>query len=186
MKTTALPTLKTRRLILDAFTLADAGAVQKLAGDKRVAQTTLNIPHPYEDGVAEKFIARHLPQFLEGDGLTLAIRNTHRCLVGCIGLEINKRFNRAELGYWIGPRHWNKGYCSEAARAILRFGFRKLALHKIVAHHFVGNPASGRVMRKCGMREVGLLRDHIKKNNRYMDVVVYEILTGDRIPVSNQ
>ena len=58
---------------------------------------------------------------------------------------------RAELGYWIGVPWWNRGYATEAGRALLDFGFGTLGLHRIMAHHMMRNPASGRVMQKLGM-----------------------------------
>lgn len=174
-----LPILRTKRSILNGFTMTDAGNVQKMAGDKNVSKTTLNIPHPYEDGMAEKWIAHHLSCYLDGTGLSLAIRNKKGKLLGCISLGINKTLRNAELGYWIGFRHWGKGYCTEAARAIIRYAFKDLKLNKITAYHLAINPASGRVMQKCGMVQVGLKREHVPKDGKYLDVCEYEILRKD-------
>ena len=67
------PTLHTQRLILRPFEIADARDVQRLAGDRAIADTTLNIPHPYEDGMAEQWIATHQPQFEAGEGRILLL-----------------------------------------------------------------------------------------------------------------
>ena len=91
----AIPILHTERLTLRPFTLDDAADVQRLAGDKDIASTTCAIPHPYEDGMAEEWINRHVEVFENGSGLNLAItlkdtdisRNTK--LIGAISIEID-------------------------------------------------------------------------------------------------
>lgn len=175
-----LPTLTTERLILRPFDLADAPAVQRLAGDPAIADTTLNIPHPYEDGVAETWIASHQEAFSAGQSVTLAItRRGDGALLGAIGLRTNQRFDRAEMGYWVGKPYWNQGYASEAARALIGYGFGQLGLNRIYAHHLVRNPASGRVMEKAGMAYEGTLRQHVKKNDVYEDLRLYAVLRND-------
>lgn len=175
-----LPTLTTDRLILRPFAPADAADVQRMAGSKQVASTTMNIPHPYEDGVAEKWIAGHAVAFAADKSLTLAISLTgDGRLVGAISLGINRRHRRAELGYWIGPEFWSNGYCTEAARAVLAYGFERLDLHRIVAHHLTRNPASGRVMNKIGMTHEGSLRQHVDKWGVFEDLESYGLLRDE-------
>jgi [ribosomal protein S5]-alanine N-acetyltransferase len=89
---------------------------------------------------------------------------------------MTRSMNHAEIGYWIGVDFWNKGYATQAARAICEFGFRVVGLHRMFAHHMANNPASGRVMQKIGMRHEGLLRGHVKKGEAYRDVHVYGVL----------
>jgi len=176
------PELKTERLILRPFRPDDAPIVQKLAGDKAIADTTLNIPHPYEDGVAESWIAAHADNFEQGKIVTFAITvREEKLLVGSIALAINKRFERAEMGYWIGKPYWNKGYCTEAAKALLKYGFEELKLNRIFAHYLVRNQSSGRVMEKMGMKYEGTFRGHIKRWNDYEDLNLYAILRKEFI-----
>ncbi len=158
----------------------DAPDVQRLAGDLAVADTTLNIPHPYEDGMAEEWISTHQAVFDEGDGVTFAItlRETGE-LIGAISLRTANRFNRAEMGYWIGKPYWAKGYCTEAAKAVIAYGFDELNLNRVLAYHLTRNPASGRVMEKAGMRYEGHLRQHAMKNGVYEDLKLYAILRDD-------
>ena len=175
-----LPTLTTERLVLRPFALSDAADVQRLAGDRAVADTTLNIPHPYPDGAAEQWISSHVACFQRREIMTLAI--TLRAsgeLAGCISLRLNDTHNRAELGYWMGVPYWNQGYCSEAARAVIAYGFEQMALNRIFAHHLTRNPASGRVMQKAGMAYEGMLRQHAKKLERYEDLAIYGILRSE-------
>ena len=172
-----LPVLETPRLLLRPFALSDAQSVQALAGDAAIADTTLRIPHPYEDGMAEEWIGTHERLFESGEQANFAItRKTNRELVGAIGLVIEGGADRAELGYWVGKPGWGQGYCSEAGRAVLAFGFETLHLQRIHACFFPRNPASGRVLEKLGMIREGVLRRHVKKNGLYEDIVVCGIL----------
>src|SRR6478609_362345 len=128
-----------------------AALVQRYAGDPEVARTTLNVPHPYIDGAAEKWIASHLLQYLEKKNAIFAIRSPSGDLYGAINLSLNMNDQRGELGYWIGLPFWNKGICTDAARRLIQFGFDDLGLNKIYARHLGGNTGSGRVMEKIGM-----------------------------------
>ena len=157
----AIPTLKTKRLVLRPFTSADAQAVQRLAGAPEVALTTQNIPHPYEDGMAEDWIASHAENWAGKKSLTVAMDNETDGMVGAIGLHLNAVHQRGELGYWVGLPFWNRGYATEASAALLMFGFDELGLNRIQARHITRNPASGRVMQKLGMTFEGVHRQQI-------------------------
>ncbi len=175
-----IPELKTERLLLRPFTLADAPEVRRLAGDRDIASTTANIPHPYEDGVAEAWISTHQENFDQGQALSLAIVRRHdSALIGGIGLGIRREYDRAEMGYWIGKPYWGNGYATEAARALLAYGFSVLGLNRIFAEHFSRNPASGRVMEKLGMKHEGHLRQHMKKWGVFEDIEVHGILRSE-------
>ena len=173
--------------MLRAFALTDAKDVQRLAGERAVADTTLNVPHPYEDGMAEKWIATHQPKYESGELANFAITlREGKDLIGAIGLAVDRRFDRAELGYWIGAPYWNRGYCTEAGHALLAFGFTELNLNRIYSSYLARNPASGRVMHKLGMVREGLCRQHVKKWGRYEDLVLYAILKEDWNRTANQ
>ena len=174
------PILKTERLKLRPFTLDDASRVQELAGDKEIARTTLLIPHPYEDGDAEKWINTHEPMFRLGELVNYAIvrANTNE-LIGAISLNLSKDYDRAEMGYWIGKPYWDNGYCTEAAQALLKYGFETLKLNRIFAHHMTDNTASGRVMEKIGMSYEGCCRQHVKRWGEYQDIIIYSILKSE-------
>ena len=174
------PVLESKRLLLRSFSLSDAPGIQKLAGEKAIAATTLNIPHPYEDGMAEEWIGTHQERFEKGEGVIFAITlRDEKTLIGAIGIEINQLHGRAELGYWIGRPYWNNGYCTEAAEEVVRFGFNEYKLVRIHATHFSSNRASGRVMNKIGMKHEGKLRRHIKKWGRFEDLEIYGILKDE-------
>ena len=174
------PSLETRRLLLRPFSLVDAPAVRRLAGDERIAATTLNIPHPYEPGMAEDWIDTHQESYDRGGTVHFAVvRRQDSALFGAIGLRIEEAYDWAELGYWIGVRNWNKGYCTEAARAVVDYAFQERGLNRIHAQHLLSNPASGRVLQKVGMTHEGVLRQHVKKRARYEDIVCYGLLRSE-------
>jgi [ribosomal protein S5]-alanine N-acetyltransferase len=174
------PTLQTARLILRPFHLSDAPVVQHLAGAPEVAATTLNVPHPYQDGMAEAWIKSHEKDFAARRQAVFAVawRESNE-FCGCIGLGIDERHRHAELGYWIGVPFWGYGICTEAAREILRFAFEELDLHRVYASHMTNNPASGRVMQKIGMMHEGCLREHYFKDGRFVTTEQYGILKSD-------
>jgi RimJ/RimL family protein N-acetyltransferase len=175
------PVLTTERLRLRPFALSDGADVQRLAGAREVADTTLNIPHPYEDGMAEKWIGGHRAAFEDGVEAIFAItRKADGALVGAISLmHIDRVHSHAEMGYWIGVPFWNQGYATEAAAAVLSYAFGELGLHRVWAQHMTRNPASGRVLRKIGMQHEGRLRQHVNKNGAFEDLESYAILSGE-------
>ncbi len=174
------PTLDTTRLVLRPFTMADAPDVQRLAGAREVASTTLRIPHPYTTGTAEAWISTHQDAYERGESANFAIvRRLDQGLIGCIGLHIDPHHAHAEMGYWIGVPFWSHGYCTEAAQAVIQYGFEVLRLHRIHASYMARNPVSGRVMQKIGMTYEGCLRQHIQKWGVFEDIVVYGILRSE-------
>lgn len=177
----AIPNLKTDRLVLRAFNNADAGRVQTLAGEFEIADTTLSIPHPYGDGVAEEWIKTHAENFENRKSLTLAIcLADSNSVIGAVGLmNLNPQHQNAELGYWIGKPYWNRGYCTEACLRVLEFGFQELDLHRIYAHHMTRNPASGKVLTKIGMKHEGRVRESIVKWDEFEDIDLYGILKSE-------
>jgi [ribosomal protein S5]-alanine N-acetyltransferase len=174
------PTLETQRLVLRPFTLNDAPEVQRLVGERDIAAVTQNIPYPYEDGEAQKWIKTHSKAFITGIGANFAIvLKENGLLCGAIGLVFDKVNNNAEIGYWIGKPFWGKGYCTEAALAVLQYGFETIGLHRIHSGHFSHNPASGRVMQKIGMKYEGCRRQDVIKWVNYVDLELYGILKSD-------
>ena len=171
------PIIETERLILRPFELSDSKRVQELSGDSKVAETTLNIPHPYEDGIAESWISTHKHNFNSGKSITYAIviKDTKE-VIGAIGLTISKIHRKAELGYWIGVPYWENGYCTEASQAIIEFGFKELNLNRIYARAMDSNIGSWRVMEKVGMKYEGTRRQDAIKNGVPVDLKSYAIL----------
>ncbi|MEO1244198.1 MAG: GNAT family N-acetyltransferase [Pseudomonadota bacterium] len=163
--------------MLRPFVLQDAADVQRLAGDRAIADTTLNIPHPYEDGAAEQWISGHRKQFRAGTHAVFAmIEKRSGQLIGTASLTVDKLCNKAELGYWVGKPFWNQGFATEAAASVVAYGFAELGLNRIGSRHVVRNPASGKVMQKLGMQQEGILRQDALKWGEYEDLCVYGLL----------
>jgi ribosomal-protein-alanine N-acetyltransferase len=172
-------TLYTARLILRPFAESDAADVQRLAGAREIAATTLRVPHPYSLADAQQFISACVRNAGQGTGIVFAITLQSGELCGACGLELDPVHRHAEIGYWIGVPYWGHGYATEAASIVLDFGFTLLDLHRIYAAHFRGNPASGRVLEKIGMTHEGRMCGHYLKWGKFLDAEAYGILASD-------
>ena len=167
------PILETPRLELGTWGESDIPELVPLISAREVAATTLRIPHPYEKKHAREFLA----SIAKENELRLAIRlRKDGRLCGGVGLHPEAQHNRAELGYWIGVPYWGNGYATEAATAVVRYGFEQLKLNRIFATHFTHNPASGNVLRKIGMKYEGRMRQHVLKWGEFIDLELYSIL----------
>lgn len=177
---TEYPQLTMLRLLFRAFAEADIPDLIKLAGNYEVARNTLNIPHPYTEADARHWL--HLTQQARaqntGFSFALKLRATGE-FIGGIGLTLESRFDRAEVGYWLGQPYWGRGLATEALAAVLRFGFEALLLNKIYATHHADNLASGRVMQKNGMLKEGELVQHIKRDGYYHDLWQYRLTSQE-------
>lgn len=119
---TKFPELKTKRLILREISYKDIPKIVEYAGNAKIAETTLNIPHPYQEKDAIFWINNANQGFSNQTQYTFGIRlKSTGEFIGGVGLKVNKRFNRSELGYWMAEDFWNKGYVTEAVGAILAF-----------------------------------------------------------------
>jgi RimJ/RimL family protein N-acetyltransferase len=169
-------TLETARLRIRSYREADIAELLPLIGAREVAATTGRIPHPYTVEDARQFLAK-----IDTDreiSLAITLRDNGR-LIGGIGLRLVEQHQQAELGYWLGVPYWGKGYGSEAAREMLRYGFEQLNLHRIFATHFKQNSASGRILTKIGMRHEGCQRGHFRKWDQFVDLELYGILQDE-------
>ena len=153
------PVLETARLRLRPFTDNDAGQVRLLAGVAAVARGSILIPPPAPPGLAERWIATHASQWQQGHGVYYAItQQSYGILIGSISLHLEERrqasgaiCHTGTMGYWLGHPYWGAGLMTEAAQALLAFAFLELGIDRIEACHGADNPASGRVMEKCGL-----------------------------------
>lgn len=166
--------LVTERLVLRPLTLADAPHVKRLVGVREVAGATADIPFPFEDGMAEGWIASINPAAQSTFGITCDGE-----LVGAIGLHLDAANRQAELGYWLGLDHHGRGYATEAGAAVIRHGFDTLGLDRIFACHLGRNPGSGRVLEKLGFRREGTLRSHVLRFGVREDQVYWGLLRTD-------
>jgi RimJ/RimL family protein N-acetyltransferase len=178
----ARPVLHTSRFILRPFTEDDIPEVARLAGDRRIAEFTVNVPHPYSEDDARTWIGTHADGFEKGTLVNFAITDREAgALIGSVGLVVNRAHRRAELGYWVAVAHWNRGVATEAALAVLRYAFEELDLIRVEAMHLSDNVASGRVMEKIGMVREGVRRKHWKRRfaEGYDDIEFRGILADE-------
>ncbi len=183
----SIPTLETDRLILRRLELSDAPVIQELAGTREVAEMTLLIPHPYPDDAAEPFIRSTWESAAAGKEFTFAItRKADALFLGIISIHGNPTHNRAEIGYWIGVPYWSNGYATEAAKAVIAFGFEKLNYNRIHAGYFTKNPASRRVQEKAGMTFEGVLRQDVIRWGIYQDHGMCAILREEYFGAKSQ
>lgn len=176
--------LVTERLVLRELRPSDAAAVAAGAGDRRVAAFLIQVPSPYPIALARRWVAHRIDWWDQGRGVTLAVTlrdapDVPDVLLGTVSLRCYLRDRRAELGYWLAQPAWGHGFATEAAHALVDFGFRDLGLARIYAQVLAGNRASLRVLDKLGMVNEGVKRQHVHKARRLHDVVLYGLLRDE-------
>lgn len=182
----SLPVLETKRLRLRPLTMRDERDMYRYASDPEVSRHVLWDAHesPRQTRAALRSALR---QYRNGAPGSFAIeRRSDRRMIGTIGfMWISCEHRSGEVGYSLARDCWNQGYATEALSAVLRFGFDTLRLHRIEAMHEIDNPASGRVMEKCGMKCEGTLRGRVFNKGHFSDVRLYAILRSDPVPSRN-
>jgi RimJ/RimL family protein N-acetyltransferase len=142
--------IATERLSLRPLAPRDRARLVRLANNWKVSKNLSTMPFPYTEQAAEEWLAKQPQIWAGGKTVALAITMGDE-LIGGIGVGVRDSADW-ELGYWLGEPYWNRGYASEAARALLTYAFDSLALDQVVAGHFADNHASGRVLTKLGFR----------------------------------
>jgi ribosomal-protein-alanine N-acetyltransferase len=144
--------LSTPRLRLREFEVSDAPVFFKLNNDPEVTKYTGDFP--FKDlAEAESFLGTHLYKKF-GYGRWAVILEENNELIGWCGLKYDELMNQTDLGFRFFKSHWGKGYATEAGKACLDYGFKKLSLERIVGRAMLLNSQSIKVLEKCGMRFV--------------------------------
>jgi RimJ/RimL family protein N-acetyltransferase len=146
----SIPVLETKRLALRAPRLEDAKTVATLANDRRIAENTARIPHPYRLADAESFIGGAAKA-----GEAAFLITLRKKVIGACGIMFHYD-DMPELGYWLGVPYWGKGYATEALHALIDYAFADLNHEALQAGSRVTNPASRRVLEKCGFQWTGV------------------------------
>ena len=154
-----IPVLETKRLTLRAPRHEDVKAITVLANDRRIAENTARIPHPYRLADAEQFVAN----VNQSDGEACFVLMLDGALIGACGID--PRDEGAELGYWLGAGYWGHGFMTEAARAVIDHAFGDLRHQTLQSGARVSNPASRRVLEKCGFQWTGVRLIRIRAIN---------------------
>lgn len=170
-------TLETNRLLLRLFKESDAREVTRLCNNYNIYKNTLYLPYPYSMDDALSWMKNHQENFNGNKAYEFAVTDkVTGKLYGAIALTNHQKFNHGEIAYWIGEEYWGNGYATEAAITILEFAFVEKNYNKVFARYFDSNEASGKVLSKIGMKKEGVLREHILKEDQYIDLVYYGIL----------
>jgi len=143
--------LETERLTLRSPTLADVKAIARLANDRRIAENTRRLPHPYFQEHAVEFV-RSI--FASRSELSFLVEQNFTPL-GMVGVSWQEP-DAPELGYWLGFDHWGQGFGTEAARAVIDYFFEELAHDTLFSGARVCNPMSRNILEKCGFQWSGV------------------------------
>ncbi len=183
----SMPTLETRRLILRRISKSDAKDIFAYSSDPEVARHVLWSAQK-DIGEAKDYCRYMLARYKKDLPSSWGIvdkRTNH--LVGTIGyMDYSEDNASVEVGYSLARRLWNGGYMTEALERVIAYTFDTMDINRIEAQHEIDNPASGRVMEKCGMRKEGVLRQRLYNKGKYVDVALYAILRNDPRPKSAQ
>ena len=165
--------LRTERLLLRPFEFGDVDDVLAYASEPDVGRYLL-LPRPYTRDNAVEYVARQVLEEWSTRPAFAIVFEGH--VVGGIGLRVDERDKRAELGYALGKPQWGRGLTPEAAGAVVGWGFERYALNKVGAYAALNNRQSWRVMEKLGMTREAVLRSHAKLWDEYVDDVYYGVL----------
>ncbi len=142
--------LETERLTLRKPTLADVKTIARLANDRRIAENTRRLPHPYLQERAVEFV-----RAIADGGETVFLIESNYSPIGMVGIDWRKE-DAPELGYWLGVDHWGQGFGTEAARAAIDYFFEEFDSDLLFSGARVANPASRNILEKCGFQWSGV------------------------------
>ena len=173
------PTLRTERLVLRPWRLADAPDLHAICGVFEVAQFMSRTPYPMTVEDARTYLESRVAGKADGCdrafGFAVTLAEDGR-FIGSCGLRVHEAPQRAEVGYFMDPQYWGKGYATEACRAVVRFAFVDLGMRRVSADYQARNAASGRVLEKLGFTIEGRLRRHSLRLGIVDDMIVTGLL----------
>ncbi|MGC3982174.1 MAG: GNAT family protein [Steroidobacteraceae bacterium] len=160
--------------VIREWSLADKPALLRYANNADIARHLTRMPHPYTEAHADEFLAQHC-----GDeavpGWAIDVEGV---VVGGIGITLREGVlvKNALLGYWLAEPFWGRGIMSAAVHGVVNYSLDKFDLNRLEAHVFEENPASMRVLQKCGFVREGLLRNNVFKDGRLISTVLYALV----------
>ena len=169
--------IRTNRLLLRKYRLSDAEEMfENYANDDRVTKYLPWKPYSNPADVIP-FLEMTIKKYEEISTYNWAIIYQGSVIGGISAMSIDTMRNNCEVGYCIGYDFWNKGITSEALAAVIAFLFDEVGMHRIMAKHDIENPASGEVMKKCGMTYEGRFKEYyLRHDSTYSDALVYGIV----------
>ncbi|MBR0673608.1 bifunctional GNAT family N-acetyltransferase/(deoxy)nucleoside triphosphate pyrophosphohydrolase [Neoroseomonas soli] len=180
---TAFEPLATERFLLRPLRAADAAELHRLVNDWEVAKTLARVPFPYPRDLADEWIASTAERIAAGEAYHLAIaRREDDVLVGCVGLTLDAEDRTAELGYWVGRRHWGQGIAPEAAGRLSRWALANLDIDRLTASALTDNARSAAVLTRIAFRETGRGAQDFLSRGGAMPVRLFEAGRADFAP----
>lgn len=178
-----LPELNTPRLLLRKLKADDAADMFEYASDPEVAREvtwgahrTIEDSRGFLDCVLRKYENRETSEW------GLELKESGKLIGTCGFVWWRPEHARAEIGYALSRVYWGRGLMCEAVNAVIDFAFDKMKLHRLEARCNDTNPASEKVMLKCGMKYEGLLRDAVYEKGSFKSLKLYSLLAADRKP----
>jgi diaminopimelate epimerase len=171
-----IPTLRTARLVLRPHGVHDLPDLERSISDFETARFTRTWPHPYPAGENGRFLRRISASACAGESCGWAITEASGTYVGSIGLRIDVAMKTAEVGYSVMKPFTGRGYCTEALAAVVKDGFERLKLRKIDACYYTTNPASGRILEKCGFVRAGERKKHAFRFGEVLDLIEMDLV----------
>ena len=180
--------LDTPRLRLRRFTEADVDDIWPVVSNPEFPKMMSWAAHS-DRSETLGFVQAAKKSLEQNTGVVWAIEHERR-VIGSVGLDsmvfalYALRIDRAELGFWLAPEHWNKGLMTEAADAAVRCAFQTIGLHKVTVGCISENVASRRVIEKLGFRYIGRLEDDVWRDGKWHSHLRYELTAAEWPDVS--
>jgi RimJ/RimL family protein N-acetyltransferase len=172
--------LKSKNINLRKLKKTDAKFIFKYAKDPAIARFT-NVPHPYTKKMSEDFVKMTHSNIKKKEAFAFGIElKETKEIIGMISLiNLNLENKNAEIGYWLGKKHWGKKTMKEAIPLILNFGFKKLKLVRIQGIVLHPNIASAKLLEKSGFKYEGTKRKASFRKKKWYDEKIYSILKSE-------
>lgn len=166
-----MPNLETPRMVLRKLVPRDASDMYEYSSNSNVTRFLTWTEHE-SLRYTKQYIRYIISRYRTGDFLDWGIvLKSNDKMIGTCGLtSIDTENSRAEIGYVLNPDYWNNGYASEAVRAVIEYLFNVIGVNKVEARIMTGNLPSASVLKKCGLRFEGCLKQELFVKGRYVDV----------------
>ena len=176
----SLPVLETPRLILRQMERSDAMDMYEYARLQETSRYLLWSPHPSPE-YTRAYLSMIGRFYRKGQFFDWAVvdKNSGRMIGTCGFAKLDQKHQIGEIGYVLNPSYHGRGYATEAASAVIRYGFEVLGLNRIEGRYMVENIASRRVMEHCGLVFEGVLRESMMIKGRFRDIGMCALLASD-------
>ena len=187
MINTGTKTILTDRLILRKFQYDDTDDMLKYWVSLPKVQHMYAEPIYTTKDEVHELLTKYISSYEKDNYYRWAVilKDTNECIGQIAYFLVDSKNNFAEIEYCIGPKFQNKGFATEAAKAVIKYGFTEMDLHKVQICHKSINLPSKNVIKKCGFTYEGTLRDYFYINGQYVDRLYYSILKSEFITMNN-